>query len=171
MHQSALCGTRRWSPLQVLHYERVLRSARALEALLARLAEDLSTQIVVHMNQGSRGRQKLQYNMTTRAPAVVRAVCACSQHRTSHRNLRPTVKATLHVVTRVCEPLETLIVGVHAPASCCACAGEVRLVLEPDADSGQFCRSLMWGIIAAVLGGAVALAALESATGERPVLI
>ena len=27
----------------------------------------------------------------------------------------------------------------------------------------------MWGIIAAVLGGAVALAALESATGERPV--
>ena len=29
------------------------------------------------------------------------------------------------------------------------------------------CRSLMWGIIAAVLGGAVALAALESATGER----
>lgn len=27
----------------------------------------------------------------------------------------------------------------------------------------------MWGIIAAVLGGAVALAALESATGERHV--
>lgn len=30
--------------------------------------------------------------------------------------------------------------------------------------TGRVCRSLMWGIIAAVLGGAVALAALESAT-------
>lgn len=94
-------------------------------------------------------------------------MCVCAQHRTSHVKLRPNVKATLDVVTRVCKPLETFIVGVHALSSCCACTGEVRLVLESDADSGRFCRSLMWGIIAAVLGGAVALAALESATGER----